>query len=98
MGSDDRLWLYQRERQILTTASKFLAGARFTFLARGMIQPRGEGLCELSIDFTVSEAADQPIEFRIANLQNAFGGTVGFGPCGTIAAGQAACRNPRRTH
>jgi len=53
-----------------------LAGARFTFLARGVIQPRGEGLCELSIDFTVSESTDQPIEFRIANLQNAFGGRL----------------------
>ncbi|HEV2098136.1 MAG TPA: hypothetical protein VGR45_04325, partial [Stellaceae bacterium] len=38
--------------------------------------PRGEGLCELSIDFTVPEAADQPIEFRIANLQHAFGGRL----------------------
>jgi len=53
-----------------------LAGARFTFLASGVIQPRGEGLCELSIDFTVSESTDQPIEFRIANLQNAFGGRL----------------------
>jgi hypothetical protein len=60
----------------LNYSVEILAGARFTFLARGMIQPRGEGLCESSIDFTVSESTDQPIEFRIANLQNAFGGRL----------------------
>jgi hypothetical protein len=65
-----------KEAANLSYSVEVLAGARFTFLARGVIQPRGQGLCELSVDFAVSESTDQPIEFRIANLQNAFGGRL----------------------
>ena len=47
----------------LTIASKSLAGARLTCLGRGP-SPRGEGVCEVTIDFPVPE-------LRISRLNSA---------------------------
>lgn len=55
---------------------EILAGSSFACIARGMIHPNGEGLCETSIEFTISEATNQALEFRIANLQPALDGRL----------------------
>jgi hypothetical protein len=53
-----------------------VAGSRFVFLGRGVVHPFGEGLCETTIGFAVSETTDQPIELRIANSQPAVAGRL----------------------
>lgn len=60
----------------VTYSFEVLAGARFECLARGVLAPRGEGLCETTVELAVGEATGQPIEIRIANLQPAFEGRL----------------------
>ncbi len=55
---------------------EILSGAACLCLGRGTIQPRGEGVCEATIEFTVAEATEQPIALRVANLRFAFGGRL----------------------
>jgi hypothetical protein len=60
----------------LAYSVEVFAGPRFVPLARSTIQPSGEGLCETTIEFAVSEATEQPLEFRIANLEPVFAGRL----------------------
>ena len=55
---------------------EILAGASCVCLGRATIQPRGEGVCEVTIEFSVAESTDQPIALRVANLRNAFSGRL----------------------
>jgi hypothetical protein len=52
------------------------AGRSFVLLGRGTIEPGREGLCETTIDFAISEATEQPVEFRVANLQPVLAGRL----------------------
>lgn len=65
-----------KEAADLGYSVEILAGSRFACLARETIRPNSEGICEATIKFGVSETTDQPIEFRVANLQHAFGGRL----------------------
>lgn len=55
---------------------EILSGAACLCLGRGTIQPRGEGVCEATVEFAVAEATEQPIALRVANLRFAFGGRL----------------------
>ena len=55
---------------------EILAGAGCTSLGRGTIQPRGEGLCEATVEFSIAPSTDQPIALRVANQRHAFGGRL----------------------
>ncbi|MBV9863127.1 MAG: hypothetical protein JO267_13385 [Alphaproteobacteria bacterium] len=55
---------------------EILAGERCLCLGRGTIEPRGEGLCEVTIEFGVSETTDQPIALRVINLSPASDGRL----------------------
>jgi hypothetical protein len=60
----------------LSYSVEILAGAGCVCLGQGTIQPRGEGVCEVTIEFPVAESTDQPIALRVANLRNAFSGRL----------------------
>jgi hypothetical protein len=60
----------------LSYSVEILAGAGCACLGRGTIQPRGEGICEETIEFTVDESTDQPVALRVANLRYAFSGRL----------------------
>lgn len=65
-----------KEAANLNYSVEVLAGPSCACLARGTIQPRGEGVCELTVEFTVAESTDQPISLRIVNLCWAFNGRL----------------------
>jgi hypothetical protein len=46
-----------------------LAGPGCDCLARGMAEPRPEGIAEISTEFAISELTAQPISVRVANLR-----------------------------
>jgi hypothetical protein len=56
-----------------------LAGPRCAILAQTTIAPDDQGLCRAMLTFTVENSTDQPISFRIANLQPASSGRLALG-------------------
>jgi hypothetical protein len=56
-----------------------LAGPSCICLARGMAEPRTEGIAEISAEFIVSECTAQPISVRVANLRPARIGRLALG-------------------
>ncbi len=63
----------------MSNSVEILAGSRFEILARSKIEPRGEGICETTLQFTVAPSTPQPIELRLCNARDAYTGRLALG-------------------